>query len=67
MALDEGLEFEQIKKNLDLLKSLATMRQVKLYYWDSTLDLDIPSKCSPTDMGAEKFNEIMQEQLVEYT
>lgn len=67
MALDEGLEFEQIKKNLDLLKSLATMRRVKLYYWDSTLDLDIPSKASPTDMGVEKFNEIMQEQLVEYT
>lgn len=67
MALDEGLEFKQIKKNLDLLKSLATMRQVELYYWDSTLDLDIPSKASPTDMGAEKFNEIMQEQLVEYT
>ena len=66
MALDEGLEFEQVKKNLDLLKSLATMRQVELYYWDSTLDLDISSKASPTDMGAEKFNEIMQEQLVKY-
>ena len=66
MALDEGLEFEQIAKNMDLLKSLATMRDIDILYWDSTMDIDIPLKASPTDMGKEKFEEIMQEQLVEY-
>ena len=66
MALDEGLEFEQIAKNMDLLKSLATMRDIDILYWDSTMDIDIPLKASPTDMGKEKFEEIMKEQLVEY-
>ena len=51
---------------MDLLKSLATMRDIDILYWDSTMDIDIPLKASPTDMGKEKFEEIMQEQLVEY-
>ena len=66
MALDEGLDFEQIKKNFDLLKSLAVMRQVKLLYWDSTEDIDILPKSSPTDMGKEKFEEILAMQLKKY-
>lgn len=66
MALDEGLEFEQTVKNIKLLKSLAVMRELKIFYWDSAMDIDIPLKASPTDMGKEKFEEIMREQIVEY-
>lgn len=66
IAFDEGLEFKQILKNIKFLKSLIPMRDVNIWYWDSSLDLDIPSKASPTDMGKEKYEEILNEQLIEY-
>ena len=40
------------------------MFETEIWYWDSTIDLDVGLKCSPTDMGREKFDEIMEEQLV---
>jgi hypothetical protein len=40
------------------------MLNVEIWYWDSTLDLDIDSKSSPTDNGKAKFEEIINEQLV---
>lgn len=64
IALDEGLEFEQTQKNADMIKNFCTMFMPEIWYWDSTMDLDIDLKSSPTDMGKEKFEEIMKEQLV---
>lgn len=64
LAFDEGLEFEQIQRNADMIKSCCSMFEIEIWYWDSDQDLDIGSKCSPTDMGKEKFEEIMEEQLV---
>lgn len=67
MALDEGLDFEHIKKNLELIKSFATLSNVKLLYWDTTKDETLKNtKNSPCDLGENKFNEIMRGQLVEY-
>lgn len=65
IAMDEGLDFEQTKKNADMIKGLSGMFTPEIWYWDSTMDLDIGAKCSPTDMGKEKFEEIMKEQLVQ--
>lgn len=64
IALDEGLDFEQIKRNADMIQSFCTMFATEIWYWDSDQDLDILPKSSPTDMGKEKFDEIMREQLV---
>lgn len=64
LAFDEGLEFEQIQRNADMIKSYCSMFETEIWYWDSTIDLDVGLKCSPTDMGREKFDEIMEEQLV---
>ena len=64
LAFDEGLAFEQVQRNADIIKSFCSMFEVEIWYWDSDQDLDIGSKYSPTDMGKEKFEEIMQEQLV---
>lgn len=65
IAMDEGLSFEQTKRNADIIKSFCGMFAPEIWYWDSDQDLDIDSKCSPTDMGREKFEEIMTEQLVQ--
>lgn len=64
IAMDEGLEFEQTKRNADIIKNLGGILAPEVWYWDSTIDLDIQLKSSPTDMGKEKFEEIMEEQLV---
>lgn len=64
IAMDEGLDFEQTKRNADMIKNSCTLFSPEIWYWDSTMDLDIESKSSPTDTGKEKFEEIMSEQLV---
>jgi hypothetical protein len=64
IAMDEGLSFEQTKRNADMIKNFCGMLAPEIWYWDSDLDLDILPKSSPTDMGKDKFEEIMNEQLV---
>lgn len=64
MAMDEGLSFVHIQRNADMVKNFGTMFMPEIWYWDADQDLDIKPKSSPTDMGKEKFKEIMEEQLV---
>lgn len=64
IAMDEGLEFEQTKRNADMIKNFGGMLAPEVWYWDADQDLDILPKSSPTDAGKEKFKEIMEEQLV---
>lgn len=64
LAFDEGLAFEQIQRNADMIKSCYSMFETEIWYWDADQDLDILPKSSPTDMGKEKFGEIIEEQLV---
>ena len=64
IAMDEGLEFEHTKRNADMIKNFGGMLAPEILYWDADQDLDVGAKCSPTDMGKDKFEEIMEEQLV---
>lgn len=64
IAMDEGLEFEHTKRNADMIKNFSTIFTPEIWYWDADQDLDILPKSSPTDMGKEKFEEIMEEQLI---
>jgi hypothetical protein len=64
IAMDEGLSFEHIKRNADIMKNFGGILTPEIWYWDADQDLDISPKTSPTDMGKEKFEEIMKEQLV---
>lgn len=64
LAMDEGLAFEQTKRNADVIKESGTLFMPEIWYWDSTIDIDIDPKSSPTDTGKEKFEEIMSKQLV---
>ena len=63
IAMDEGLEFEHTKRNADMIKNFSSIFTPEIWYWDSDQDLDILPKSSLTDMGKEKFEEIMEEQL----
>lgn len=64
MALDEGLEFSATEENLKMLKSFSALRDLELWYWDTTLDPTIKgTKCGPCDNGAEYFDKVKNEQL----
>ena len=65
LALDEGLDMDQIKKCAINLREHVGMSEAKVLYWDSTTDIDIPQKASPTDMGKDKYIEIINTQLKE--
>ena len=55
------------KYDLKILKSFSTMRDLELWYWDSTSDIDLfGTKSSHTDNGKEKFKEILETQLIKY-
>lgn len=64
IALDEGLDFDHTQKNADVIKKFGTILIPEIWYWDANQDLDIAPKSSLTDMGEEKFKEIIAEQLV---
>ena len=64
LAFDEGLEFEQIQRNADMIKNCCAMFGTEIWYWDYTQNLDVNFKDSPTDNGLITFKEIMEEQLV---
>ena len=64
IALDEGLDFSKTQRNADVIKNLSVIFTPEIWYWDANQDLDINPKSSPTDMGKEKFEEIMEEQLI---
>ena len=63
-ALDEGLDLEQTERNIKMLRSCMGMSEVEIYYWDYTKDPSLKgTKNSPTDMGKDKYLEIMNNQL----
>ena len=63
-ALDEGLDLEQTERNIKTLRSCFGMSEPEIYYWNYTLDPSLKgTKNSPTDMGKEKYLDIMSNQL----
>ena len=67
MALDEGLDKtnpEALDVNMKMIKSFSALRDLELWYWDTTLDPTIKgTKCGPCDNGEEYFKKVKNEQL----
>lgn len=63
--LDEGLDKEYTIKNAEMIKNISSMINVPQFWWNYDLDIDITqgSKVSPGDLGKEKFDEIIKEQM----
>lgn len=60
---DEGLDFEILKINMLKLSKFLRLTDTKIGYWDYKIDKNIPEKVSPTDLGKEKFKEILEKQI----
>ena len=65
--LDEGLEKEHTMKNIETLKQYCIFRELPIFWWDWTKSsiVDGGGKNSPTDLGKDKFEKILREELVE--
>jgi len=64
-AMDKGLSYEVIKRNMIMLKSHLRMKEVEIGYLDMN-ENDIKDKASPSDMGQDKFEELMMFNYTEF-
>lgn len=62
--MDKGLPFETIKKNIIALKTYGKMKEFETYWWDP--GEDVTPKASASDLGLERFEMALQEELVLY-
>ena len=61
--LDSDLPLENTKRNIDMLRSVATMRDLQINYFDWTECLELPAKASPSDEGKEVLEYILAENI----
>lgn len=65
--LDSDLPLENTKRNIDMLRSVATMRDLQISYFDWTECLDLPAKASASDEGKEVLEYILAENIRDET
>lgn len=65
--LDSDLPLENTKRNIDMLRSIAVMRDFKISYFDWTECLDLPAKASASDEGKEVLEYILEENIKDET
>jgi hypothetical protein len=58
--LDDGLDLIETKRNVDMIKSVSSMMQVEMYYFDHTECLELGPKDSPSDHGIVVWDEIVK-------
>ena len=61
--LDSDLPLENTKRNIDMLRNVAIMRDLQINYFDWTECLELPAKASPSDEGKEVFEYILAENI----
>lgn len=62
--LDEGLDRDVIKRNIHKLSKYTKMTDVEIGFWDYELSLYAKDKCSPTDLGKDILQEIINNEIV---
>lgn len=65
--LDNDLPLNNTKRNIDMLRSVATMRDLQISYFDWTECLDLPAKASASDEGKEVLEDILAENIKDET
>ena len=65
--LDSDLPLYNTKRNIDMLRSVATMRDLQISYFDWEECLELPAKASPSDEGKEVLEYILAENIKDET
>lgn len=66
LAHDKSSQREAIKGNLKKLLQYRKYREFELGYVDMEKDDEVPEKASPSDLGKEKFYEILNNEVIIY-
>lgn len=61
--LDDSLDLMETKKNADMIKSVAGMRDIDVYFFDHTDCILLGEKDSPSDHGIEVWSEIVENHI----
>lgn len=61
--LDNGLEKNNTLANVNQLKMFTRMFDTEILWWDWSLAKNLPSKVSPSDMGKETLDNILNTQI----
>lgn len=61
--LDSDLDLLETKKNADLLKSYAAMRETSIKFWDWRDSLEVGEKSSPIDGTIDSWNYILKNEI----
>ena len=59
---DVGYDIENIMRNIDMVKGYSRFGEIELGYWDFNLR-EYSNKVSPSDMGKEKLNYILENEI----
>lgn len=65
--LDNDLPLDNTKRNIDMLRSVATMRDLQISYFDWEECLELPAKASASDEGKEVLQYILEENIKDET
>lgn len=65
--LDSDLPLDNTKRNIDMLRSVATMRDLQISYFDWEECLELPAKASASDEGKEVLEYILEENIKDET
>ena len=66
LAHDKSLDREVIKGNLKKILAYRKYKSFELGYVDMERDKEIPEKSSPSDMGKDKFFDILENETIYY-
>jgi hypothetical protein len=61
--LDSNLSLEETKKNADLIRKYASMRNVTIKFWDWRDSLEVGEKSSPMDGTVDNWNYILKYEM----
>ena len=63
LMLDSDLDLNETKKNADLIRKYASMRDISIKFWDWRDSLEVGSKSSPMDGSIENWNYILETEI----
>lgn len=61
--LDKSLKLENTKRNVDLLKTFCTMRQIDIKYWNWENNITLDDKAAPCDDSKEELKYILENEI----
>jgi DNA primase len=60
---DKSLPLENTRRNINMLKTFCTMRQLEVLYWDWTENITLDDKSAPCDDTRDEFEYILNEEI----